>query len=107
MTEKNCAGCDCALAEKKKARTMPPLWAVVLLNDDYTTMDFVVSLLVNLFGRTKAEAQTVMMSVHRTGRGVAGVFTRDIAESLAARAMRAAREEGFPLRCEVVRQDAG
>ena len=70
-------------------------------------MDFVVSILKDLFGRSQSEAEAIMMSVHRTGRGVAGVYARDIAESLAARATRAARGKGFPLQCKAVRQDAG
>lgn len=106
MTKENCTQCDCAVLEKKKkALRKPSMWAVVLLNDDYTTMEFVVSVLRRLFGRTEAEAEQIMLSVHRGGRGIAGVYSRDIAESLAARAMREARAAGFPLRCEIVRQD--
>jgi len=104
MTRETEGGC-LALDEKKTRLKRPPMWGVVLLNDDYTTMDFVVSVLERNFGRTPVEAREIMMSVHKSGRGLAGIYTRDIAESLAAATMRQARAAGFPLRCEIQKQD--
>ena len=77
----------------------------LLLNDDYTTMDFVVFVLRKLFGKTCEEAEKLMLEVHQTGRGIAGVYVKDVAESLAARAMHLAKDNGFPFRCLVERQE--
>ncbi|MCG5031761.1 ATP-dependent Clp protease adaptor ClpS [Mesosutterella sp. OilRF-GAM-744-9] len=90
-----------ALADKKTQLRRPRPWCVFLLNDDYTTMDFVVKVLRSVFGRSLEEAEAIMMKVHREGRGLAGVYPLDIAESLAAETMQKARAAGFPLRCEV------
>ena len=80
----------------------PRMYVVYLHNDDFTPMDFVVDILVNIFGKPFAEAVTIMMDVHTGGRGVAGTYTYDIAHSKAHKAMRLARSEGYPLRlsCE-------
>ena len=79
----------------------PSLFRVVLLNDDYTPFDFVISLLMSVFGKTSNEAQYVTMQVHLTGSGVAGVFTRDVARTLAAKAVSLARSQGHPLKLDV------
>lgn len=80
---------------------LPPGYRVVLLNDDFTTMDFVVSVLVEVFGRRADEAVEIMERVHRTGSGVAGVYPFDIAATRSEQAMRRARAAGFPLACTV------
>lgn len=79
----------------------PSLYRVVLLNDDYTPFDFVISLLMSVFGKTSNEAQYVTMQVHLTGSGVAGVYTRDVAQTLAAKAVAMARSQGHPLKLDV------
>ena len=75
----------------------PTLYKVVLLNDDYTTMEFVVNVLMSVFQKTAAEAYQVMMHVHVNGRGIAGVYPWEVAETKADEVISLARESGFPL----------
>ncbi len=75
----------------------PPMYRVLLHNDDYTTMEFVVSILESVFGHSVAAATRIMLSVHHRGVGVAGVFPHEIAESKAEKAMSLARAAEFPL----------
>jgi ATP-dependent Clp protease adaptor protein ClpS len=77
----------------------PELYKVVMLNDNFTTMEFVVEILIDIFGKTEAEARKTMLSVHKQGRGVAGVYVYDIALSKIAKVDEAAKEKGFPLKC--------
>lgn len=79
----------------------PELYRVVLHNDDYTTQEFVVEVLVAVFRKTVMEAIAIMLDVHRRGRGAAGTYTYDIARTKAAEVHRRAREREFPLRCTV------
>ncbi len=76
----------------------PRRWRVLLHNDDYTTQEFVVWVLETVFSRAHDEAVTIMFAVHRGGVGVAGVFTRDVAESKAHAARQLAEQQEFPLR---------
>jgi len=75
----------------------PTLYKVVLLNDDYTTMEFVVEVLMSVFQKTASEAYQIMMSVHVNGRGIAGVYPWEVAETKAETVISSARESGFPL----------
>ena len=89
--------------EKVQERTRtkqkePELYKVVLLNDDYTTMEFVVQVLENIFQKSPAEAFRIMMHVHTNGRGIAGVYPWEIAEAKAEKTISMARESGFPLK---------
>ncbi|MFN8059772.1 MAG: ATP-dependent Clp protease adapter ClpS [Vicinamibacterales bacterium] len=79
----------------------PPMFRVVLHNDDYTTMEFVVEILEQVFHRSPAEAYRIMMQVHTQGRGVCGVYPFDIAETRVATVHDLARERGFPLRASL------
>lgn len=79
----------------------PPMFRVVLHNDDYTTMDFVVEVLESVFLKHPAEAYRVMMEVHLRGRGVCGAYPFEIAETKAGQVHGLARERGFPLRASV------
>ncbi len=75
----------------------PRMHRCVLHNDDYTSMEFVIEILVGVFRRTRVEATRIMLTVHNGGKGIAGVYTREIAETKAATAMEKARGRGFPL----------
>ncbi|MBK1733942.1 ATP-dependent Clp protease adapter ClpS [Halorhodospira abdelmalekii] len=77
----------------------PPLYRVVLLNDDYTPMDFVVEVLQRFFGMGRSRATQVMLHVHTRGKGVCGVYSRDVAESKVVQVNDYARENGHPLLC--------
>lgn len=83
----------------KNRLTEPPMYHVILLNDDYTTMEFVIQVLQHVFHKNIAEATRVMLQVHRTGRGVAGTYTHDIARTKADQVMKMAFKESHPLRC--------
>ncbi len=83
---------------KDEAR-VPRRYKVVLLNDDYTTMEFVVHVLQMVFRKKSEEAATIMLMVHRQGMGVAGVYVRDIAEMKCLAVHQMAEARGFPLRC--------
>lgn len=76
----------------------PELYQVVLLNDDYTTMEFVVTILETVFEKGPAEAFQIMMHVHRNGRGIAGVYPWEVAETKVETVTSLAREAGFPLK---------
>jgi len=75
----------------------PRLWRVLLHNDDYTSQDFVVWVLETIFRKPRGEAFTIMMHVHRSGLGVAGVFTHDVADTKVKATKAAAEEHEFPL----------
>jgi ATP-dependent Clp protease adaptor protein ClpS len=89
---------------KTKTRTrvkvvQPRLWKVMILNDDYTPMDFVVDVLVRFFRKSEPEAIRIMLSVHQAGVGLCGVYPFEIAETKVDQVEDAAREAGHPLQC--------
>ena len=87
------------VAERTRAETRhPSMWKVVLLNDDYTPMEFVVFLLETVYEKSPAEAYRVMMMVHTQGRGLCGVYPFDIAETRVARTDELAQGAGYPLK---------
>ena len=88
-------------SETKKRLEEPPMYRVMLYNDDFTTKEFVVQILIEVFHKASAEATELMWRIHRMGRGVAGVFSREIAETKAAAVKILARENEFPLRIEI------
>jgi ATP-dependent Clp protease adaptor protein ClpS len=79
----------------------PTLYKVILLNDDYTTMEFVVHVLEGVFQKSPAEAYRIMMQVHQEGRGIAGVYAWEVAETKVDTVISLAREAGFPLRAAI------
>ncbi len=79
----------------------PKMYRVLLHNDDYTTMEFVVYVLQSVFHRSETEAVQIMLHVHRNGIGVAGVYTYEIAETRVKQVEALAREHEFPLRCSL------
>jgi ATP-dependent Clp protease adaptor protein ClpS len=85
--------------EAKPKLKRPPLYQVVLLNDDYTPMDFVVQILEGFFQMGRERATQVMLQVHTRGKGVCGVFTRDIAETKVAQVNDYSRRHQHPLMC--------
>jgi ATP-dependent Clp protease adaptor protein ClpS len=88
--------------EKPKPKTKrPELFKVVLLNDDYTTMEFVVHVLETVFNKPSPEAYRIMMQVHVKGRGICGTYTYEIAETKVSAVHALAQEEGFPLRATI------
>lgn len=92
---------DLAVAPAKPALKRPPLYKVVLLNDDYTPMEFVVEILETYFGMGREKATQVMLTVHTKGKGVCGIYPRDTAETKATQVNQYARDSGHPLLCEV------
>jgi len=90
-----------ALQESKPEVKRPPLFKVILLNDDYTPMEFVVEVLEMFFRMNREQATHVMLTVHTQGKGVCGIYTRDIAETKAAQVNQYARENQHPLLCEI------
>lgn len=90
-----------ALDESKPELKQPALFKVVLINDDYTPMEFVVEVLEVFFRMNREQATHVMLTVHTQGKGVCGIFTRDIAETKAAQVNQHAKESQHPLLCEI------
>lgn len=76
----------------------PKKYKVYLLNDDYTTMDFVVDILISIFHKTYEQAQDIMLEVHKKGRGMCGVYTHEIAETKVMQVLTKAKDHGFPLK---------
>jgi len=77
----------------------PKMYRVILHNDHYTTMEFVVEILIKVFRKPAQEATQIMLDVHRKGKGHVGVFTRDIAETKVAQVLYLARQREYPLKC--------
>ena len=90
---------DLAIEEAKPAIKEPPLYRVVLLNDDYTPMEFVVNILESIFGMERTRATQVMLEVHTKGKGVCGVYNFEIAETKVAQVMGLAQQHQHPLLC--------
>lgn len=90
------------LLETAKPKIKPPRrYQVVLINDDFTPMDFVVDVLQQFFAMDLEKANQVMMQVHENGKGVCGVFSREVAEMKVNQVNRHAREHGYPLMCQL------
>ena len=79
----------------------PRRYNVILLNDDFTTMEFVVSILIEIFNKDPLTAETIMMDVHKKGRGVVGAYPYDIAATKVNEALKRAKAEGFPFRMSI------
>ena len=92
---------DVAVAESKPELKRPSMYKVVLLNDDYTPMEFVVEVLETFFHIDREKATQIMLTVHTHGKGVCGVFTRDIAETKAAQVNQYSKENHHPLLAEI------
>lgn len=90
--------------EQKQEVELPPQYRVFLINDDYTTMEFVVHVLEKVFRKPVVEATQIMLHVHRNGKGLAGVYSHEIAETKIAKVHGLARKRGFPLKCTMERE---
>ncbi|WP_339817497.1 ATP-dependent Clp protease adapter ClpS [uncultured Paracoccus sp.] len=93
------------LAVKPRAKSQrPPMYKVLLLNDDFTPMEFVVHVLERLFHMTHAQAIEIMLTVHRRGLAVVGVFSHEVAETKVAQVMELARRQQHPLQCTMEKE---
>jgi len=82
----------------------PPMYRVLLHNDDYTTMDFVVEILMLVFNKSPEEAVNIMLNIHRKGIGLCGVYTYEVSETKVETVHAIAREHGFPLKCSMEKE---
>ena len=92
---------DLAVQDVSPKLKKPPLYKVVLLNDDYTPMDFVVDILIHFFSMSEEKATRVMLHVHTRGVGVCGVFAKDVAETKVELVNQYARDHQHPLKCSM------
>ncbi len=92
-------GVDLAVEEAQPKVKPPPLYRVVLINDDFTPMEFVVDILESVFGMERTRATQVMLEVHTKGKGICGVFNHEIAETKVAQVMGIANQHQHPLLC--------
>ena len=91
-----------SVSTKERIETKePPLYKVILHNDDYTSMEFVVAILKNVFNKSSSEATRIMLSVHHEGVGVAGVYTKEIGETKISIVRELAQNNNFPLKCSL------
>jgi ATP-dependent Clp protease adaptor protein ClpS len=96
---------DRGVLEKSRQKTKKPhMYKVFLLNDDYTTMEFVIEILEKIFRKKKMDATQVMLHVHRNGKGLAGVYTKDIAQTKISTVHKLAQDNGFPLKCDMEKE---
>ena len=100
LAERTGTGSHALLKEKPKTEP-PPLYKVMMLNDDYTPMEFVVGILQALFNRSHQEAVSIMLHVHKKGVGICGRYPYDIAETKAAQVVGVARKNEHPLQCVI------
>jgi len=92
------------VVEREVKTKRPPYFKVVLLNDDYTPMDFVIFLLKDVFRKNHEDAVNTMLEIHHSGAGTCGVYTRDVAETKAELALTLARRSEYPLQCRVEKE---
>lgn len=91
-------------SETREEVTEPPLYKVLLHNDNYTTMEFVVEILMLIFKKSSEDAVRIMLNVHNNGIGVCGIYTYEVAETKVDAVHTLAREKGFPLRCSMEKE---
>lgn len=97
-------GTGLAVEESKPALKPPSMYRVIMFNDDYTPMDFVVEVLESYFNMNREQATKVMLTVHTQGKANCGAFTRDVAETKAMQVNQYARESQHPLLCEIEKE---
>jgi len=84
--------------ESELSLAEPKMYKVLMLNDDYTSMDFVIDILMSIFHKSYQEAEAIMLDIHKKDRGICGVYTYEVAETKISQVSRLAREQGFPLK---------
>jgi ATP-dependent Clp protease adaptor protein ClpS len=92
------------ILEVEKETTEPPMYKVLLHNDDYTTMEFVVQVLMVVFHKSYEEATQIMLNVHKSGIGMCGIFTYEVAETKVDLVHSLAKENDFPLKCTMEKE---
>jgi ATP-dependent Clp protease adaptor protein ClpS len=93
-------GGDAVVLERRPEKVLPPqMYQVVLLNDDYTPMEFVVVVIQEFFNKDRETATQIMLKIHLDGKGVCGVFSKDVANTKVDQVTEAARKNGHPLQC--------
>lgn len=98
-------GLERGVATKTREKTKKPsMYRVILMNDDYTPMEFVISILMGIFKKSQEEATQVMLNVHQTGIGTCGVYTFEVAETKVAQVMDAAKRNMHPLQCTLEKE---
>jgi len=98
--DEDAGGTERGVATKVRPKTKKPsMYRVILMNDDYTPMEFVVSVLMGIFKKTQDEATQIMLNVHQTGIGTCGIYTFEVAETKVAQVMDAAKRAQHPLQC--------
>lgn len=91
---------DSVVLERRAQRTQPPqMFQVVLLNDDFTPMEFVVHVIQEFFSKDRETATQIMLKIHLEGKGICGVYSRDVASTKVDQVLQAARAAGHPLQC--------
>lgn len=101
-------GPETGLALKERTKTKKPsMYKVLLLNDDYTPMEFVINVLEKYFSMSNQEATEIMLNVHQHGVGICGIFTYEIAETKVTQVMTVAREKEHPLQCTIEKDSNG
>jgi ATP-dependent Clp protease adaptor protein ClpS len=91
--------------KQKEQLKKPPLYRVLFHNDNYTTMEFVVWVLLSVFHKSESDAVSIMLNVHRNGAGVAGVYTREVAETKVNKVHQLAKEQEYPLKLSLEPED--
>lgn len=89
------------LERQEEKVSQPPMYKVILLNDDYTPMEFVIDVMTDIFKKTQAEAELVTVQIHFEGKGICGIYSKDIAEFKQQKVMDRARAEEHPLQCVI------
>lgn len=92
------------IVEPKEQTKLPSLYKVILVNDDYTPMEFVVSILIKFFRKTEPEATDIMLQVHQKGKGVAGIYPYELAETKVFQVQNYARLREYPLKCTMEKE---
>jgi ATP-dependent Clp protease adaptor protein ClpS len=96
---------DLAVETVRPKLKRPALYRVLLLNDDYTTMDFVIDVLTQIFNHSEEKAAQIMLHVHQKGAGICGVYTREIAETKVEQVLQYAQAQKHPLQCTMEPED--